>query len=114
MAAQLLAGLVRVFLPQRARRRLAPRRLAPARVALVRAGRRVPAVRLDDAPGGMGLLAAGRPPAPGTILPLLLPGGVRWARIAHARRVAPAVWRLGLAYHDAPLAGAGAGTYLAA
>jgi cellulose synthase (UDP-forming) len=62
----------------------------------------------------MGLLAAGAPPAPGTTLPLLLPGGVRWARIAHARRLVPGLWRLGLAYLPVPVAGAEAGVYLAA
>jgi cellulose synthase (UDP-forming) len=114
MAAHLVAGLVRVFLPERARRRLAPRRRALAVMTLVGPGRRVRALRLDAAPGGLGLLALGAPPAAGAALPLLLPDGVRWARVAHARRVAPGVWRLGLAYLPAPVAGSVPGAYLAA
>lgn len=114
MAAHLVAGLFRVFLPLRARRRLAPRRRALALLALVGPAGRARALRLDAGAGGMGLLAAGTPPAAGTPLPLVLPGGVRWARIAHRRRLAPGLWRVGLAYLPAPVAGGRAGVYLAA
>jgi cellulose synthase (UDP-forming) len=113
MAARLVAGLVRVFLRVRVRRRLAPRRRALAAVALVGSAGRVLAVRVDASAGGMGLLALGAPPPPGSALPLVLPDGVRWARIAHARRVAPRLWRVGLAYVP-PVAGAPPGVYLAA
>jgi cellulose synthase (UDP-forming) len=62
----------------------------------------------------MGLVVAGTPPAAGTPLPLLLPGGVSWAQVVHTRRLAPGLWRLGLVYLPAPLAGAEGGVYLAA
>lgn len=114
MAALLVRGLVGVFLPLRARRRLAPRARSLALHALVAPGRRIRALRLDVSPGGVGLLAAGAPPPAGTALPLLLPGGVRWARVAHVRRLAPGLWRLGLAYLPAPVAGVEPGVYLAA
>jgi hypothetical protein len=113
MAARLVAGLVGVFLPVRQRRRLSPRRRALGLVALVGAASRVRALRLDLSAGGMGLLAVGAPPPAGSALPLLLPGGVRWARVAHARRVAPRLWRVGLAFGPA-VPGAQPGVYLAA
>jgi cellulose synthase (UDP-forming) len=105
MAARLLAGIVRAFLPLRARRRLAPRRRALGLASFVTPEGRVRALRLDRAPGGLGLLAlGGAPPRAGVALPVLLAEGVRWARVAHARRVVPGVWRLGLAYLPAPVA----------
>jgi cellulose synthase (UDP-forming) len=113
MAARLVAGLVRVFLPLRPRRRLSPRQRALGLVALVGPAGRVRALRLDLSEGGMGLLALGAPPPAGSVLPLLLPGGVRWARVAHARRAAPRLWRVGLAFGPA-VSGAQPGVYLAA
>ena len=114
MAARLLAGLVRVFLPLRQRRRVTTRRRALARVALVGPSGRGRALRVDVGPGGMGLLAAVAPPPCGAALPLVLREGVTWARVVHVRRVLPGLWRIGLAYLPAPVAGVDPGAYLAA
>jgi cellulose synthase (UDP-forming) len=96
---------VRAFLPLRPRRRRSPRSLSPAPLALVgRSGRRR-ALRVDASAGGLGILLLGRAPLPaGTAIPLLAPGGVAWTRVAHARRVLPGVWRIGLAYLPGPVA----------
>ncbi|WP_242341052.1 glycosyl hydrolase family 8 [Anaeromyxobacter sp. SG66] len=112
MALQLLAGIVRAFLPLRARRRLAPRRGTLRGLAWVGASRRVRGVVLDTSPGGLGALFLGRPPA--EALPVVLRDGVRWVRVAHARRVLPGLWRAGLAFLPAPLPGGEAHEYLAA
>ncbi len=114
MAARLLAGLARAFLPDRPRRRLAPRRRAIRVLALVHPGGRTRALRIDVAAGGLGLLLLGRAPDRGASLPVLSPDGVRWARVSHAHRVVPGVWRVGLAYLPAPVAMAPSGVYLAA
>jgi cellulose synthase (UDP-forming) len=114
MAARLLAGAVRAFLPLRTRRRRAPRRLALLPLALVAGDRRRLALRLDVSAGGEGVLVLGRARPPDGPLPLLGQGGIRWARVAYRRRVLPGVWRLGLAHLPVPLAGASAEVYLAA
>ncbi|HET8539957.1 MAG TPA: glycosyl hydrolase family 8 [Anaeromyxobacter sp.] len=114
MAVRLLAGIARAFLPLRPRRRLAPRsrRLRP--VSLVGPGGRARGLQTDASDGGLGLVLAGSPPRVGAPVPVLLRDGLRWARVAHARRVAPGVWRAGLAYLPAPVAAREAGVYLAA
>ncbi len=114
MAARLVAGLVRVFLPLHPRRRGSPRRVAVARLALVRRTDRVRAVRVDASEGGMGLLVLGTPPPVGAALPLVLRERAVWARVAHARRLLPGLWRVGLEYLPAPVALAEPGVYLAA
>jgi len=114
MAARLVVGLVRVFLPLQRRRRRSPRRLALARLALVGGAGRAWALRVDACEGGMGLLVLGRPPPPGAALPLVLPERAVWARVAHARRLLPGVWRVGLEYLPAPVSLAEPGVYLAA
>lgn len=115
MAARLLAGIVRAFLPVRPRRRLGSRRRALHPVSFVGAWGRARGLRLDAGPGGIGLVVLGRSPAPaGADLPVILAEGVRWARIVHARRVFPWVWRLGLAYLPAPVAAAPPRVYVAA
>lgn len=114
MAARLLAGIVRALLPARPRRRLAPRRRALALLSVVGPAGRARALRLDVAPGGLGILVAGAAPAGGSVVPLLLADGVRWARVAHVRRISPGLRRVGLAYLPAPVAGAEAGVYVAA
>jgi cellulose synthase (UDP-forming) len=115
MAGHLLAGLVRAFLPLRARRRLAPRRRALRAFSLVTPGGRLRALRLDVSEGGLGLVVVGaHPPAEGEPLAVLSREGVRCGRVAHARRVVPGVWRLGLAYAPAPLPAAEVHVYLAA
>jgi cellulose synthase (UDP-forming) len=53
-------------------------------------------------------------PRGGMALALVLPEGVRWTRIAHARRVLPGVTRLGLAFVPAPPRAEQRGAYLAA
>jgi cellulose synthase (UDP-forming) len=115
MAGHLLAGIVRAFLPLRARRRLAPRKRALRAFSLVTPVGRLRALRLDSSTGGLGLLVAGTPP-PESAEPLAVvtPEGVRWARVAHARRVVPGVWRVGLAYVAAPLPAVEVRVYLAA
>jgi cellulose synthase (UDP-forming) len=114
MAARLLGGAARAFLPLRTRRRRAPRRLALLPLALVAGDRRRLALRLDVSAGGEGVLVLGRARPPDGPLPLLGHDGIRWARIAYRRRVLPGVWRLGLAHLPAPLAGTSAEVYLAA
>jgi cellulose synthase (UDP-forming) len=73
---------------------------------------RVRGLVVDSSPGGIGALFLGR--APREDLPVLLPEGIRWARVAHARRVVPGVWRAGLAYLPVPLPTSAAHEYLAA
>jgi cellulose synthase (UDP-forming) len=115
MATRLLAGIARAFLPLRPRRRLAPRRRALRPLSFVGPRGGVRALRLDIAPGGLGLVTLGGAPAlAGTLLPVILPDRVRWARVAHVRRVVPGVWRLGLAYLPAPVAAAAPRVYVAA
>jgi cellulose synthase (UDP-forming) len=114
MAARYFAGLVRAFRPLRPRRRLAPRARGARPVSLVGPDRRARGLRIDSGEGGLGLLLAGRPPAVGELVPVLAHDRVRWTRVAHARRVAPGVWRAGLAYLSAPVAARAAGVYLAA
>jgi cellulose synthase (UDP-forming) len=76
--------------------------------------RRLRALRLDAGDGGLGLLVLGGAPERGTPIPVVAREGVRWTRVAHARRVVPGVWRVGLAYLDASVAQAEARGYLAA
>ncbi len=115
MAVRLLAGLVRAFLPLRPRRRLAARRRTFRGLTFVGPAGRARALQLDAAPGGLGILVfAGAAPRPGESLPLLLPERLAFVRVAHARRVVPGVWRIGLAYLPEPVATAGAGAYVAA
>ena len=112
MALHLLAGIVRVFLRLQTRRRLGPRRAALRGLAWVGARGRVRGVVLDLSSGGLGALFLGHPPA--EALPIVLRDGVRWARVAHTRRVVPGVWRAGLAYLPEPLPPGEAHGYLAA
>ncbi|ABS25981.1 glycosyl hydrolase family 8 [Anaeromyxobacter sp. Fw109-5] len=112
MALQLLAGIARAFLPLHARRRLAPRRPSLRPLAWVGARGRVRGLVVDSSSGGFGALFLGR--APREDLPVLLADGIRWARVAHARRVVPGVWRAGLAYLPVPLPERPAHEYLAA
>jgi cellulose synthase (UDP-forming) len=114
MALRLVAGLVGAFLPLRARRRAAPRRRAFRPVVLVEDGGRARAAVVDVSTGGMGLVLLGRSPAVGETLPLLAPDGVRWARVVHARRLLPGLWRAGLSFVAAPVAGERPHAYLAA
>jgi cellulose synthase (UDP-forming) len=114
MAARLLAGLVRAFLPSRVRRRAGIRRRAPALLSLVGEAGRAWAIQVDAGAGGLGVLVLGRtaPPA-GSFLPVLTPTGALPARVAHVRRVLPGLWRLGLAHLTAPVAAAEPRAYLA-
>ncbi len=70
--------------------------------------------RSREASRSIGLALLGRAPAAGAILPVVERRGIRWARVAHARRIVPGVWRIGLAYLPAPVATAEAGGYRAA
>ena len=114
MAARLVAGLVRAFLPLRPRRRRSPRRFTLARLVVVGTGGLGRALRLDASEGGMGLLAVGTPPPAGTVLPLVLRSGAVWARIVHSRRIVPGLWRVGLEYLPMPVALPEIGVYVAA
>lgn len=114
MGLRLLAGLVRAVVPLRPRRRLAPRSRAIRPMSLVLPGGSARALRLDASDGGVGLVLVGHVPAPGATIPIVARQGVRWARVAHARRLVPGVWRIGLAYLPAPVAAPEAGGYLAA
>ena len=94
MALHLLAGIVRAFLPPPdtpAPR--VPRRAALRGLAWVGARGRVRGVVLDLSSGGLGRSSSATRPA--EALPIVLRDGVRWARVAHARRVVPGVWRAG-------------------
>jgi hypothetical protein len=64
----------------------------------------------------MGLLVLARRMPELSALPLLGEGGApRWMRVVHRRRLAPCLWRLGLAASPAAApAGAGPAAYLAA
>jgi cellulose synthase (UDP-forming) len=114
MAARLLAGIVRSLLPLRPRRRLSTRRRALRPVSFVAAGARTRALQVDASPGGIGLVFLGAAPDLAAPLPVLSRAGVRWTRVAHARRILPGLWRVGLAYLPAPVATAEARGYLAA
>jgi len=114
MAARLLAGIARAFVPLRPRRRLGIRRRALRLLALVTPAGRSRAIQVDEGPGGLGLVVLGRAPGRDAPLPFLSREGVAFARVAHARRIVPGVWRIGLAYLPAPLAAGSAGGYLAA
>ncbi|HEY6099769.1 MAG TPA: PilZ domain-containing protein, partial [Anaeromyxobacter sp.] len=115
MAARLATGIVRAFLPLRPRRRLGLRVRALRVLALVSPGGRAPAVQLDRGPGGIGLLVLGRrAPDRDATLPLLSREGLAFGRVAHARRLVPGLWRIGIAYLPAPVADAAGGAYLAA
>lgn len=105
MALHLLAGIVRAFLPLRTRRRLAPRsrRFRPVVLVGGRGGARVRAIVVDAAAGGLGAVFLGRAPAPGAAFPVVSRDGVRWVRVAHARRLLPGVWRAGLSFVAEPL-----------
>lgn len=113
MALGLLAGLGRCFVPWRDRRRRSSRRRALAVLDLVFEGGAARALALDRGPGGLGLLVlARRLPELGE-LPLLGEGPApRALRVVHRRRVAPFLWRLGLA--AAPAAARAPTAYLAA
>ena len=110
--AHLLAGIVRVFLPSRRAGASVPAGQPCAALAWVGARGRVRGVVLDLSSGGLGALFLGHPPA--EALPIVLRDGVRWARVAHTRRVVPGVWRAGLAYLPEPLPSGEAHGYLAA
>jgi cellulose synthase (UDP-forming) len=101
MALRLAAGIARAFLPCRDRRRQATRHRSLGRLDLVHRGGAARALAVDRGPGGMGvLLLAWRLPPLGA-LPLLGEGAEpSWMRVVHRRRVAPFVWRLGLARTD--------------
>jgi cellulose synthase (UDP-forming) len=114
MALRLAAGIVRAFLPLRPRRRRAPRRLALAPLSLVAPGGRRRALRVDTSAGGVGLLLLGRAPPPRAPIPLVAPQGVAWTRVAHARRLAPGLWRVGLAFRPPTAAQERGDAYLAA
>jgi cellulose synthase (UDP-forming) len=114
MAARLAAGLARAFLPLHTRRRTAPRRRALAALSVVGAPGRARVLRIDVSAGGVGLLLFGRMPRLDGPLPLVFREGVMWARVVHARRVVPGVWRIGLAYLPAALAPGEVAVYLAA
>ncbi|ABC81801.1 glycosyl hydrolase family 8 [Anaeromyxobacter dehalogenans] len=117
MAWHLLAGLWRAVRPLRPRRRLGARRRTLRPLRLCGAGRACRALAVDASAGGLGLVAAGARgaiPAPGTALALLAPEGIGWARVVHARRILPGLWRLGLALQAEPVPGAEPHAYLAA
>jgi cellulose synthase (UDP-forming) len=56
----------------------------------------------------------GAAPAPGALVPIVLADAVRWARVVHARRLLPGLWRAGLAYVPVPPPADRAHAYLAA
>ncbi|WP_242393704.1 glycosyl hydrolase family 8 [Anaeromyxobacter oryzisoli] len=115
MAVRLLAGIAAAFAPLRSRRRQEPRARALRPAVLVRAQGAVRAVILDRSARGVGLLFLGAPPAPGDLVPVLARGApLRWARIVHARRLLPGVWRAGAALLDGRLPAEQAHGYLAA
>jgi cellulose synthase (UDP-forming) len=114
MALQLGAGLVRAFQPLRPRRRQAPRRLALAPLSLVTPAGRRRALRVDASPGGVGLLVLGRAPFPDGAIPLVAADGISWMRAAHARRILPGLWRVGLAVRAAAVPAERSDAYLAA
>ena len=98
MALQLLLGLARCFVPWRERRRRSSRIRAHGRLDLVFQGGAAPALALDRGPGGMGLLVLARSVPELTALPILGEAGEpRWMQVVHRRRLAPFLWRLGLA-----------------
>jgi cellulose synthase (UDP-forming) len=106
--------VIRAVRPLVARRRHAPRERVVRPVRLVAGPRSAWALALDRSGGGMGLLVVGAAPAAGSPLPVVAREGVTWARVAHARRVLPGVWRVGLAFLPEPLAVARPHAYLAA
>jgi cellulose synthase (UDP-forming) len=114
MAVHLLAGIVRALRPLRSRRRLDGRRRTLRRADLVGTGGAGRVLVLDTSAGGLGLLVAGRCVSAGDTLPVILREGVRWARVAHVRRILPGVQRAGLAFLPEPLAAERARVYLAA
>jgi cellulose synthase (UDP-forming) len=144
MAARLAAGIVRALRPLRIRRRQGGRRRSLGLLRLAGAGPARRVLVIDAAEGGVGLLLLGGGaavrslalalvtegpavqapavlrsagegvPRGGMALALVLPEGVRWTRIAHARRVLPGVTRLGLAFVPAPPRAEQRGAYLAA
>jgi cellulose synthase (UDP-forming) len=114
MLAHLVAGLVRAFLPSRARRRAGIRRPALALLSLVGEAGRSRAIQVDAGAGGRGVLVLGRaaPPA-GALVPVLSPAGAVPARVAHVRRLLPGLWRMGLEHLPARVAAAEPRVYLA-
>ena len=114
MAARLLAGLVRAFLPARPRRRIGIRRRALRLLALVGKAGRARALQVDESDGGLGVLVLGRAPPPrGTPVPVLSAAGTLPARVVHVRRVLPGIWRMGLEHLPTAVAAAEARVYLA-
>jgi cellulose synthase (UDP-forming) len=72
------------------------------------------ALVVDTSAGGLGLLVLGNGPAQGEAVPIVAAGGVRQARIAHARRILPGLMRVGLAFLPEPVATERPRSYLAA
>jgi cellulose synthase (UDP-forming) len=114
MALELALGLARAFLPLRTRRRSSPRGGGLRAASWVAPSGAARALLVDRSDGGVGALVLGAAPAAGAYVPLVLPEGVRWARVAHARRLLPGVWRAGLAYLPEPLPADRAHAYVAA
>jgi cellulose synthase (UDP-forming) len=114
MALELALGLARAFVPLRTRRRSSPRGGALRAASWVAPSGAARALLVDRSDGGVGALVLGAAPAAGEYVPLVLPEGVRWARVAHARRLLPGVWRAGLAYLPEPLPADRAHAYVAA
>jgi cellulose synthase/poly-beta-1,6-N-acetylglucosamine synthase-like glycosyltransferase/endo-1,4-beta-D-glucanase Y len=105
MVARLAAGLVGCFAPWRARRRRTPRRRALALLDLVFEGGAARALAIDRGVDGLGLVVlARRLPELGEVPLLGERAEPRALRVVHRRRVAPFLWRLGLAASATPAA----------
>jgi cellulose synthase (UDP-forming) len=114
MAVRLLAGIVRALLPSRALRRIGVRRRVLRFLSLVGETGRAWAIQVDEGAGGLGVLVLGRAaPRDGALVPVLSPAGARPARVVHARRVLPGLWRIGLEHLPAPVAAEEPRAYLA-
>jgi hypothetical protein len=91
-----------------------PRRWQLRRATLAGTGTAI-TLMVNSSPGGLGLVVLGRGGlGVGEVLPVV-GAGLRWARVAHARRIAPGISRVGLAFlPERPAAAAEARVYLAA
>jgi len=109
----MLAAVARALGPEREPRRLDERRRMLRAASLVGTGGAGRVFMLNASTGGLGIVVLGRCLRAGETLPVLLREGVRWARVAHVRRLAPGIARAGLAYLPEPVATDEARFYLA-